>query len=695
MAQYGAIAAVDEEGLDFKDEINRINEDEMPKSCQVSFGQRGRTWAWSLVVGLSFMLIIIALKSDRGGLWKGTVVVPAVNLKSESSVSFPFEGTDPFLFTLHRSGYDPLSYFTENKTSVIKYKLLEDYAGVVEPYASMSLYVQDSASAFAAGHTFRYTICPSTTEEYNATSECTFGEYTESSARHVTVECSPFDTFDITVTEYDGHDFVRNSTSKAMCMYVRREIRTLSSSDLSATMDAMYALWSTSEEDGQALYGENFHASSYFTEAHTFNAAQQDADHIHEGLGFLPQHVKISNMFELAMQSVDPSVSLPYWDFTIDNAEGTTLAESYMFTAETFGSITNPVDSVWGWTYRNDSIEDAAIPDGRWAKIKADANNKYPTLSNSFGYMRGPWNMNPSPYISRFAILTTSLPTCSAYYDWLQYTDLSDFLSHAPFAPHASTHGAIGAVYGCDIMDNLLEEGIIADEDSQRKICKKWGFYLKELYRSNLIAPKPASECTVESMDYDGITCGFDCNEDTSSNVFEAAMKALISSDWVPSTITNKGWDKWVDFVCTGDGYRVFVGDHLESASPSDPSFWPIHPTQERLLQAKFMAGGFDTSTWATDPDDVCDKAKCYEADYGDKDYYDECCYGHNQYDQLLDFVNGDKSSGFGPTNHEILKGTNPSTVDYTMPYIYDNFDYDHCSEDFFELMKTLLYPER
>ena len=30
-------------------------------------------------------------------------------------------------------------------------------------------------------------------------------------------------------------------------------------------------------------------------------------DHIHEGLGFLPQHIKLTNMFEVAIQAVDPS----------------------------------------------------------------------------------------------------------------------------------------------------------------------------------------------------------------------------------------------------------------------------------------------------------------------------------------------------------------------------------------------------
>jgi MFS family permease len=59
-----------------------------------------------------------------------------------------------------------------------------------------------------------------------------------------------------------------------------------------------------------------------------FNAAWQDADHIHEGLGFLPQHIKLSNLFELSLQAVNPSLSLPYWEFTEEVAANKTVYES-------------------------------------------------------------------------------------------------------------------------------------------------------------------------------------------------------------------------------------------------------------------------------------------------------------------------------------------------------------------------------
>ena len=47
-----------------------------------------------------------------------------------------------------------------------------------------------------------------------------------------------------------------------------------------------------------------------------------------------------------------------------------------------------------------------------------------------------------------------------------------------------------------------------------------------------------------------------------------------INSDYVHSEMTTTMWEKFTDFVCSGDGARIFVGDHLEAASPADPSFW-------------------------------------------------------------------------------------------------------------------------
>lgn len=590
--------------------------------------------------------------------------------KSDSSISYTFI----------RNGYKPLQYFEAEKNNYLSEAFLKDYIAVIEPYADMTLALLEDNSGVGDDQYFTYSVCDSSNVCYN-------GKYSPSSTESsssVNIGCTPHSLFTVTVTEYHGSSKGRQSTNSAICMYVRREISELTDDDLASTMDAMHTLWTLSDEDGKQKYGANYHSAQYFTAAHDFNAAQKDADHIHEGLGFLLQHIKLTNMFESAVQVVNPAVTIPYWDFTRDVAAGKTIYESYIFSEKTFGSINRPKDPFWGFTYRNDKLEDTAIHNGRWKALKADK-NVYPTLSNGFGYMRGPWNTNPSPYVSRFSAYSPSLPSCSDYYGGLGLPSYRETLKTAPYGAHASTHGVIGAVFGCDKLDDFREDGIIKDEDSQLAICKKWGFYMKELYRADFLSAR--SDCTQKSLDYDDIDCGFVCNAENYDNMVRQ-IKTTIGSTYLKSDMSNADYTRFRDFICHGDGSRIFVGDHLESASPSDPSFWVIHPTQERLFQAKFLIHSFTdltTSAWPTDSinEYVCDKPKCYDVTEGKKDYYADCCYGHYENDQLLDFVSGDRSKRIGPTNQAIFHGTDLTRSGYSMNYVYDNFRWSHCNEDF------------
>ena len=104
------------------------------------------------------------------------------------------------------------------------------------------------------------------------------------------------------------------------------------------------------------------------------------------------------------------------------------------------------------------------------------------------------------------------------------------------------------------------------------------------------------------------------------------------------------------------------------------------------------MTGGFSEYDWPTnaETDYVCDKPSCYQSEFGEKGFYDSCCYGHYEFDQLLDFINGDKNAGYGLTNAQILSDTNPTNSDYAVSYIYDDFDWDHCADDFDALVTSL-----
>ena len=630
------------------------------------------------VVAVAFVVFVsvsIVVQRKNGHV----VTMKLMNLKTSSTFGeVDFEN----YFGLNRNGYNGLPYFGDSRDAVVKYSILDNYNTVIEPYAAMELMVLDTAkrSVFLSlVDTFTYDICTTDTK-----SKCYSGEYSVSDGEIVTsatVPCSSYDELTIVVKGYSkSKEEVVSSSGTALCLYVRREIRSLTKSDLEDTMDAMYTLWDVDDDKGIKKYGEYYHSAEYFTLAHHFNAAQRDSDHIHEGLGFIPQHIKISNAFEKSIQSVNPAVTLPYWDFTIDSANGLTIFDTPYFSDSMFGSILSSSDTKWGFRYSEDDLSKVYIPDGRWKKLKALKNtyDDFQDLGNPFGYLRSPWNLNPSPYMSRFAIAAPPLPTCDAYYEGLTKSDYLTFLQWAPFDPHAPTHAGAGGIFGCDKLDQLRDSGIINDEQAQRTICAEWGFTIKDLYRGNYITPK--SDSTYSKLTEEGISCGFECSAENYEEL-PHKLSTLVQGVQGRLDLTTEQWEQWRDFVCEGDGYKVFVGDHLESASTYDPSFWPIHPTLERLVQFKYMGGMMRTWSWPTEAKTVCDKANCVvDGVFGD---FEQCCYGHFEGDQMLDFTSGNTNSYVGPTNGQTMQDSDPSTADYAMPYIYEHFNWDHCSADF------------
>jgi len=447
-------------------------------------------------------------------------------------------------------------------------------------------------------------------------------------------------------------------------------------------MDTMHTLWEYTDEEGQEKFGSNFQNSTWFTRAHYFGASQQDADHIHEGLGFLLNHHKMSNMFEKAMQAVNPSVTLPYWDYTIENAAGQSVFESYAFTEETFGTVTAPDDD---WTYAGQSMNDARISNGRWKDLKSELNYFHPDLVAGYGYLRAPWNMNPSPYILRFAS-DSQFPGCSDFAEWASRDEVNSFMKYSPGPPHASIHGNIGGVYGCDKLDALLVDSGWVNEGTSRDLCSQWGFKLKNLYRQNYIIPYSydSKQCKVIKNHLEDSICGFSCVDDNLDTMIDA-MKDMMESHF-DEDFPDANWEKIQEFICSGDAWQVFYGDHLESASAADPSFWPVHPASERFLQARLAAAPL-TGEWYSDyqSDWVWGRPECVlteETGSPYKQYDSQCCLGHFENDGFLDFRSngGDKHSTFGLSNKEQLAATYPTAGTYDLNYIYDSFKWSHCA---------------
>ena len=630
-----------------------------------------------------------ASSTTTGSSTSSSTASSATTTGSTTSSSTTKTTTTDIDFSLFRVGYDAV----ELNQEILNYKFLKGYDAVIEPYATMQIQVTDYSSLNDVYYKFK--LCA---DDSGICNEGSLSLVAGVTSTPVMVKCSPYDTYSIKVAEIDvaTGSITRTTTGKAMAMYIRREMRSLTETDLSTFMDALEVMYSVDTTTGQELYGDDYRSSSYLLSFHHFNSAWQESDHIHEGNGFLMQHVKMTNMVDDSLKAIDPSIALPYWDFTIDQANGKSSITSDVMTSTTFGSMKAPTSISWGYTYENDKIVNGAISDGRFKALKAEMNTLYSDLKTGYGYMRAPWNMNPSPYISRFAMdfqIGTYLPSCQQHYDMLEYDDMMDYFYDIQYGPHATTHSLTGGIYGCDLMKPLLEAGYINDEKALKTICSSWLFYVKEFYRYDYISPK--TDCVVAD-DIQSSECGFTLNDEMEAD-FMFNLKTKLTGN-VPTTMTETGWNAWKDFICGGNGGKIFSGDHLESASPADPSFWVIHPTLERLTQAKLMAGGFSSEKWANDPksDDVCDKAECYMEKYSSTGYYTECCYGHYEDSKILDFASGNKTNHIGATNLETFRDLDPRRNEYSMSYIYDGFTWDHCtSNDFDGLIKTLVEARR
>ena len=106
-------------------------------------------------------------------------------------------------------------------------------------------------------------------------------------------------------------------------------------------------VWDVSTVDGRDLYGDNYAGVVDIARAHAKLAGSKDCDHLHDGLGFMTQHMALSLMMEQSLQSVDGALAMPYWDYTIDmhnykNGNWSSLEDSPLWTDDWFGKVPLP-----------------------------------------------------------------------------------------------------------------------------------------------------------------------------------------------------------------------------------------------------------------------------------------------------------------------------------------------------------------
>ncbi|EGB07328.1 hypothetical protein AURANDRAFT_65038 [Aureococcus anophagefferens] len=460
-----------------------------------------------------------------------------------------------------------------------------------------------------------------------------------------------------------------------ICRYVRRNVRALSESERTRYLDGFQTLLRVNGTAGRRSFGAGYVSAHELTAVHLREAGQRLGDHMHDGVGFLTQHVALTSAFETSLQTIDASLAVPYWDFTEDRSAASTLedlfdpAKNDVWRADWFGSATG---------------SNHAVAEGRFAYQRVPAaSDVASSVQNPFGLLRAPWNVNKSPFVTRahaFCDATFALddwPSCATHYD-LAFSDATaswyGFANAASYAPHGGVHFMVGGYDNCGDVHARLDDVITPLGVGSLELALLQ--VPKNLWR-NMLAEVPES-C---ASDAPQAACHLRCVENAANASFEE--RAFFSrgmdrdyGSWLDD-LNATGWARVLEVLCTTPWSP---GEQVEAASPLDVSFWPIHPTLDRLTQYRRLVKPFDgnasDASWlgSSDHSAYCSTPK--------PDYE---CHGHHPWD-LTVFQTDHYDAGSGrfvrrfATNAEIFEYSNPS--DYKLPYVYDSFEWPHCEAD-------------
>jgi hypothetical protein len=470
------------------------------------------------------------------------------------------------------------------------------------------------------------------------------------------------------------------ATEKIEAYYVRRELRELSDRERNDFLDAFDVLRSVPTKEGVRKYGPGYKSLEDFEVMHVAGAGQRNLDHMHDGMGISTQHTAMTSEFEQALQAVNMKVSVPYWDYTVDSAR----VEVNGVRPESFRDIFRESELFTAVWFGNTEGTEHKIADGRFAGQTVPRDYEFKVRS-PYGFLRAPWNLNPSEYVTRYhkfcgadpaAHVTDSIrdtreqfpwPTCADHFMMTNtdnYTTWYDWEMEIGYKPHGPVHSWIGGVGGeCETTWDAMHRGGVLTTIQLQKMKHNAFIMLKNLWREELLetpkycsADTPVKECMWVGVDnfvdhpkvQDYMKALFAIGKET-PNFKEVIRRAMLETAFWP-------------------------GDHLEAGSPAEASFWPIHPTIDRLIQYRDQVRPFTDMSWANiSSDSTCN--------YGETD-----CKGHNAYDTT--YFQATVWDEYNKvyvrkhlTNVEMRNSINPTEKFYRMSYLYNHFEWAHCSE--------------
>ncbi|KAJ8599225.1 hypothetical protein CTAYLR_006380 [Chrysophaeum taylorii] len=452
--------------------------------------------------------------------------------------------------------------------------------------------------------------------------------------------------------------------------YVRREIRDLCEEDRVRYFGGIHTIYDTSQQEGFAKFGPLFKNIEWFVRIHIHFSSAIECDSFHGGAGFLNAHAAIIMMFEQSLQAVDSRIAGHYWDYTIDYARGSLLWDASVIFS----------DDWFGYVHTNNSLH--VLDRGAFAYTPII--KSLPTLrnKNAYGLMRCPWNVNKTPFLTRwdraygFLQDTAALVDCAALAQNLaasNYT-FSSLMQRLGGTLHGTLHVNIGGTWNIrqeliDFQDTLMElinYTYISNDGPAHKRLWRWGYNRCPMYCADDV---PNTECRCRLNPAINKT-SFEILNDTGT--IRGSYPSLAGAN-----LSTKTWDLILEQICD----QGTEGDSLSDQSTWDPLFWSFHQPQERVMQLVryYDAIGvinFD-STWGYDKESYGSRAGVSDwsnVKWGSLDMpkvdLDGTCFGHNA-DDVMVFANILINTNLSTyTNLEFFEMTYPFS-DH-LKYVYD-----------------------
>ena len=483
----------------------------------------------------------------------------------------------------------------------------------------------------------------------------------------------------------------RLAATTVLVKYVRRSLYKMTDASRNKFLEALHTMYTTDGMTGRQSYGESYYSIGEMVALHLAGAADKECDHWHDDAGFVTHHIAFTLMLEKSLQAVDSSVSVPYWDYTVDAYELDDWTESTMWTDSWFGLASPATDA-------------HVVSTGRWAftpVMGREETAAVSTIRNPYGLLRSPWNTNPTPYITRYRYVLGlkdggySLPTCDAFSMGFTQPSIAMLNDQLNGMLHGEAHIMLGGHWDYNRPNLTMSTGnngvLLTSKFLWRQGVVRCPSYCA------LDSPSSECQCSCPAAAKAAVLGGADAaakHAGDANSLAHAVLEAtgvftlspVFSTEWLHRSGLS-GWDDLLSLLC----HVGHPGEMFTSAAPYDPSFWPLHGLADRFLALKrlqkhYNATDFD-ETWgydhrlatvASDTHVVCDWAGVDEdaldaADAGSAVKMPTCakgaCIGHGA-DDVLPFGLGDKGKTYF-TNQEFYDYMSPTNSE--LPYVYDS----------------------